>query len=363
VPRTSDAAARVAELEAALLRAVRREWHGLCQDRFRGALRPPVFALDEAQTRLAAWLPAARTITVSRALLQRHPWLAVREVLAHEMAHQYVTEVLRVTDETAHGAAFRDVCARFGVDPRAAGLPDAEGEVDPVRDRLARRVAKLLALAESPNAHEAEAAAAAARRLLLQYNLEVVPRGHTFRQLGGVEARTPEHRRVLANLLSSHYFVETIWVPAHDAVTGRDGRALEAVGTPENLEMASYVHEFLLEAAWRLWKAHRAATGAAGERARQRFVAGVMRGFGEKVAEGTRRSAEEGLVWVGDPEVARTLRRLHPRVRTIRYGGRVPDADHEHGREAGRGIVLHRPVTAGPTAADPRRIGGSGGGE
>lgn len=349
-------AAVTAALEAALVRALLREWQALAADRFRGALRAPTIALDDATNRLAAWLRGARTISVSRQLVRAQPWLVVREVLLHEMAHQFVDEVLKVTDETAHGPAFREVCARFGVDARAAGMPEAGAPVDPVRERLARRVAKLLALAESPNANEAEAAANAARRLLLQHNLEVAPTGYGFRQLGPVESRVSEYRRVLANLLSEHFFVQTIWVPAFDVASGKDGRALEAVGTPENLEMAAYVHDFLLETAWRLWKAHRKATGDAGERARQRFTSGVVRGFAEKVAEGTRKSAEEGLVWVGDPGVDRTLRQRHPRVRTVRYGGRAPDDTHEQGRAAGRGIVLHRPVTAGP-GGEVRRIG------
>ncbi len=352
-------APNVAELEAALVRALHREWILLNVDRFASALRAPTLALDDAEARLAAWHRGARTITVARTFVRGHPWLVVREVLAHEMAHQYADEVLKATDEPAHGPAFRDVCARFGVDARAAGAPATGASIDPVRERLARRVTKLLALAESPNAHEAEAAANAARRLLLQHNLEVAPTGYGFRQLGGVEGRVAEYRRVLANLLSEHFFVDTIWVPAFDPSVGKEGRALEAVGTPENLEMAAYVHDFLLETAWRLWKQHRRTATDRGERARQRFTAGVVRGFSEKVAEGTRRSAEEGLVWVGDPGIERTLRQRHPRVRMVRYGGRALDDTHESGRAAGRGIVLHRPVTAtgGTSEGGPRRIG------
>jgi hypothetical protein len=346
-----------AELEAALVRGLVTQWAQLNVERFRSAMRAPAFELDDAEQRLAAWVPARRAITVSRQLLAAWPWVEVREVLAHEMAHQYVHEVLKVRDETAHGPAFHDVCRRFHVDERAAGRPRVPTTSSDAHDRLSRRVRKLLALAESPNANEAEAAAAAARRLLLRYKLETTPRDHTFRQLGPVEARVPEHRRLLASLLTRHYFVSTIWVPALDARTGATGRALEAVGTPENLEMAAYVHEFLLETAWRLWKAHAKAARLSGDRARLRYTSGVIAGFGEKLAAEVDVCArEEGLVWVGDPGVEVELRRLHPRVRTVRYGAGQDDAVRRDGRAAGRGIVLHRPVAAGP-GGEIRRIG------
>ena len=69
------------------------------------------------------------------------------EVLKHEMAHQFVDEVLGVHDEPDHGPVFRQVCDERGIDARAAGAPDA----DRARDHVLDRIAKLLALAGSPN--------------------------------------------------------------------------------------------------------------------------------------------------------------------------------------------------------------------
>ena len=45
------------------------------------------------------------------------------------------------------------------------------------------------------------------------------------------------------------------------------------------------------------------------------------------------------------------LRQRHPRVRTVRYQGSEPSEAYEHGREAGRSIVLHRPVSEGASGA------------
>ncbi len=345
-------------LEATLVRGLLRAWQVFNRDLFAGRMRAPQVTLDDADHRLGCWRAATRTLALQRNLVRTAPWGATLEVLKHEMAHQYVHEVLGIHDETAHGPAFRDTCAARGIDVRAAGMPVA-GEGASAEDRISRRVAKLLALAESVNAHEAEAAMSRARRLLLEHNLEHVPAGYGFRQLGTPAARVPLSERMLANLLGEHFFVECIWVPAVDPATGREGKVLEVCGADENLAMAGYVHAFVLQTAWRLWKIHRAAARVRGERERERFTAGVVRGFADKLAEGARLSREEGLVWVGDPGVTTFLRKRHPRVRTVRFGGSAPSDTFEHGRAAGRDIVLHKPIAAGPSG-EVRRLTGGG---
>lgn len=323
--------------EAALLRAVAREWEGQNHGRFRGALRRPVFRLVDSTARLGTWDRARREIALSRVLFTRG-WGAVLEVLKHEMAHQYAHEVLGAVDESAHGRAFREVCARFGIDPRASGEPrPAE-----VEDRVLRRVTRLLALAESPNVHEAQAAMRAAQDLLLRYNLDAPAARHdvAWRHLGSPLARLYEPDRILAALLTTHFFVECIWVSVYLPEADRYARQLEACGTPENLEFASYVHDFLRGTGDRLY----AAQGRGLRGGRGAFLAGLFRGFHEKLDEQAKGQREAGLVWVGDPAVRAYLRDRHPHVRTLRGTGvRRTDA-WEEGRAAGRELVLHKPV-------------------
>jgi len=140
-------------------------------------------------------------------------WGEVIEVLKHEMAHQYVSEILGDPDGVAHGKAFRELCERLAIDARAAGRPqDSDGgEAAP---RVLSRIAKLLALAGSANQNEAELAMAEAQRLMLAHNLEMAA-GHSYRfvHLGRPTGRVTEAERTLANLLAEHFFVEVIWVP------------------------------------------------------------------------------------------------------------------------------------------------------
>ena len=166
-----------AELERQLLFVLTSTWHTFNNDLFGGGLTLPVLVLEETTSRLGHWRRRDRTIGLSLPLIRTKPWPMVRAVLKHEMAHQYVDEVLGVLDsEPAHGPAFARVCADLQIDARASGFPDddaadAEVEVDDATERVMRRVQKLFALAESDNANEAEAATKAAQRLMLEHNI------------------------------------------------------------------------------------------------------------------------------------------------------------------------------------------------
>lgn len=337
-------------LEATLLRELARTWKHLNNLLFSQGLRSPAFTLTEGQAKLGEWRPRDRTIALSRALVTEHPWAVVIEVLKHEMAHQYVTEVIKPLGEGPHGPAFRRICARLGLDPMSRGLPSAT-PLDPVRERALGKVQRLLALAESDNVHEAEAAMARAHALMRKHNIAWAEEGpastYVFRQVGPVRARVPAHERILAGLVARHFFVEAIWIWVFDPQRNRDAKALELSGTPENVALAEYVHAFLLRTTERLWLRE----PAQGARARGRFMSGVVMGFDEKLqAQATACEQEEGLVWLGDSGLDDYVGRRHPRLRRVRRTQVIADDAWARGRQAGMDIVLHKPVDQAPSA-------------
>jgi hypothetical protein len=345
-----------AKLEAALLRELLAQYALLCDVYFRQRLRLPQIVLVPSRARLGRWIEATRTVEISRPLVLEQPWGVVVEVLKHEMAHQYVSEGLGERTETAHGPRFRAVCERLGIDGAAAGMPHAKADptgVDPHKGKVAERIARLLALAASSNANEAEAAMAAAQKLLLKHNIELrearAAQGYTWMHLGTPTGRTTEAQRVLSMILCKHFFVETIWVPVYRPLEGKRGSVLEVTGTPENLEIAEYVHGYLVDTAERLWCEHKADQGIRSDRDRRTFLAGVMSGMRDKLARETKRSAEAGLVWVADGDLERWFRRRHPHVRHVRYAGQQRTEAYTHGREAGEKIVIHRGIKDRPT--------------
>lgn len=347
---TNDVRARLsASLEAALLREVAEQYRHLALAYFKGSLRLPQFELVPSRARLGRWIPDTRIIELSRPLVLEQPWGVVVEVLKHEMAHQYVEEVLGERGESAHGPRFRAVCTKLGIDAAASGMPVPEPRAAQAEQgKVGERIARLLALAESPNVHEAEAAMAAAQRLLLKHNLDLrstrMAQGYTWRHLGEATGRTTEAERVLSLILGKHFFVEAIWVPVYRPALGKRGSVLEICGTPENVEIAEYVHGYLVQTAARLWMEHKVEQGIFSNRERRTFLAGVMSGMSEKLSREAKKSASAGMVWVADGDLDDFFRRRHPHVRHVRYAGQRRTDAYAHGREAGKKIVIHKGV-------------------
>jgi hypothetical protein len=354
-----------AALEAALLRELREQYKLLALAYFKGAVAIPQFELVPTENRLGRWVPNTRTIEISRPLVLREPWGVVVEVLKHEMAHQYVSEVLGERAETAHGPRFKAVCEKLGIDGTATGMPPATENPEHHTNtaRIAERISKLLALAESPNVNEAEAAMAAAQKLLLKHNLELrelrLAQGYVWKHLGAPTGRTTEAERVLSLLIGKHFFVEAIWVPVYRANEGKRGSVLEICGSPDNVEIAEYVHGYLVQTAERLWREHKTKNGIRGGRDRRTFLAGVMSGMSDKLGREQKKHTEQGLVWIADGDLQRFFRKRHPHVRHIRYAGQRRSEAYNHGKEAGKKIVIHRGVRQGAAnrglALPPRR--------
>jgi Protein of unknown function (DUF2786)/SprT-like family len=351
-----------AELETLALRAVRLEHRDLNGLLFGGRLSCPSFALSDAKSRLGQWLPGSRTLELSRQLLVDLSWGALVEVLKHEMAHQYVDEVLGARDESAHGPAFRRVCTERGIDARSSGAPHAEGQAPPEERSALEKISRLLSLAESSNEHEAQAAMAAAQRLMLKYNLEACKqserRDYCFRHVGKPTGRVYEAPRILALILSEHFFVETIWVPVWRPLEGKRGSVIEVCGTRANVEMADYVHDFLTLTSERLWLEHKRSRGIRSNRDRRTFLAGVMTGFRDKLSSQKKQHREHGLVWRGDAQLGAYVKERHPRLSWTRYSSSQHHAAHAEGRRAGSNIVLHRGL--GGSAENRGRLLGSG---
>jgi hypothetical protein len=359
-----------ADLEAALVRELRARYDWDNHDRFGGRLVAPVLVLSSSTTHLGRWYSASRTLELSRHLVLDRPWLEVISVLEHEMAHQFVDEVLRVRDETAHGETFRRVCAERGIDARAAGSPDAGSQappgssvsVDPGVDRVLDRIRKLLALAGSPNQHEAEIAMRKAHELMLRHNIEStaarIERDYVVRHLGDPERRGTRVDSAVAGLLSEFFFVKVIRVPVYLPRMGKSGKVYEIAGTRANVEMASHVYAFLLATAERLWNQNRHDARVRNGRDRLAYQSGVVGGFRDKLLSERAGLSQTGLVWIGDGDLDSFYHARHPRITTRHHRVQINGA-HAAGREAGRTVVLHRPVEHGATGAGRRLLRGS----
>ncbi len=344
MPRRKPDAGAWAELETPLLHALRVEALLSGRELFQDRLKPAALRLTDAGV-LGRWIAAERTIELSRPLVFERPWGEVVEVLRHELAHQFVHEVLGVEHEPPHGPTFRRVCAERAIDPRAFGQPEA-GEADSPSARIIEKVRKLLALAGSQNQHEAELAMRRAQELMLKHQLagDLGERRFVIRQLGTPRLRKNTAESMIGGLLGKHFFVEVIWTHVYVPRTCRSESVLEICGTPENVAMAEYVHAFLMATTERLWKEARALRPGLRPGDRSAFMVGVVSGFMAKLDGARREHAGAGLVWVGDPALAAFFKKRHPRVRAAGRSSTSRFAAHALGRAEGEKVVLHRPL-------------------
>lgn len=305
-----------------------------------GALEEPALKISSASSRLGEWHRDLRILTISQAHLDGDSWLEVMDTLRHEMAHQYVDEVLKVFDETPHGPAFRKACRLLRV-----GLDAGGGDCD---DRVRNVVSKLLALAGSPNEHEARLALAKARELLLKHNIEEAEVGGErrfgLRRLGPVRGRHHHYETVIGTLLRDYFFVRVIWVHTYDPGRGKPGSVLEVHGTETNLEMAEYVYTYLANTLDLLWREYQKTGKRRGERLR--YFAGIVEGFRDTLQQqAVVIEDKHALVFKGDRQLDEHVRYHHPRLASRRTGGAAVTQAFHDGKREGRGLRLRKPIS------------------
>jgi hypothetical protein len=361
----NDPAPLIEDLERRILHGLACEWDLACSflPRASGSVpKRPFFSLRAMKKRLGAWLSERREICLSHDFVLNHPWDSVREVLLHEMAHQYTEEILHVHDETPHGPAFRDACRLFRANPEATvetvplDVLVANGRHTPA-DSLLLRIRKLMALSKSSNPHEAEAAMTKAHQLIRRYNLDLLAhdekRGFLSVFVGKPALRHRREDYHLGALLREFYFVSGIWVPAYVIEKEKAGTVLELSGTVENLRIATYVHGFVhhfIESCWEEYKGRK--RGVA--RRRSDYAVGILEGFRSKLIAATKRKDVSGspgklpLIKSQDPLLNQYMRQRYPR--TITVGGRAVAQNEgvvSDGMAVGKSLVIHHAITGG----------------
>lgn len=351
-----------AELERRILKGLALEWEAafwILPAGLRGRMRPPMFTLKNLKSRLGTWDGARREIAISLDLVLRHSWDSVREVLRHETAHQLAEEVLGGREEPPHGFAFQEACRLLGADPRASAelrpLDEtclAETRAD--GDRRLERARKLLALAGSPNRHEAEAAMTKAHEMVLKYNLDLLearaPRDYVSLFVLEPRLRHPIEHYHLAGLLQDFYFVRCVWPRAFVLKKAKMGRALEVSGTVQNVRLASYACDFVrrfIDQEWAEYKRDRRLDRFR----RSDFAVGIVKGFRSRLEKQVElresplgpRSAS--LVLLQDSQLEEHIARRYPRLVSVRRQGGMSDpAVLRAGVRAGRRLVLHKGI-------------------
>lgn len=326
--------------------------------RHRHGLRIPLFSIKDMKSQWGSWIREKREIVLSRNLIFEHSWDSVKEVLLHEMAHQYADELLNGAFEIPHGPSFKRACVLLRANPKASGnitpldhrVNAFESEND---DKIIRQIKKLLSLASSQNRYEAESAMAKAHNLILKHNIELLERGgeKDFESifLGKPALRYTKTAYMLAHILQDFYFVKCIWVPAFVLEKGKMGRVLEISGTMQNIQTASYVYDFIKNFIEAKWAGYNKNKGLNFYR-KVDFAIGIIQGFRSKLLNQAKTNKENDRQWaiikVEDPKLDAYFKYRYPLTRKFsRTSGYQDKRVLEDGKAIGKKLVIFKGVS------------------
>ncbi len=348
------------ELEQAILHGIACEWETawrFLEPDQQLLIHKPTFALSDLKSQWGNWSAEKRQITISRQLVRNYPWDSIRDVLLHEMAHQIAYEVFRASDQNPHGLAFQQACELLRIDSAASA------DYQPLNDRLMNahssvydkrmlRIRKLLALAESKNRFEAEAAMTKAHELIARYNIEINPykNKHPFLSifLGSPALRHPREDYHLASLLQDFYFVYGIWVPAYVIKKHKMGRVLEISGTAPNLKIADYVHDFIrtfIESQWSSYNRNKKLN----RYRKTDFAVGIIEGFRHKLESNINHKKASknilALVQKKDAQLKKYYQYRYPHTASIKRTAVRQDARVlKDGQKVGQQLIIAKGV-------------------
>ncbi len=348
------------ELERRILHGMACEWDAarLSLDPARRQLiRRPTFAIKDLKSRWGSWSLEKREISLSRQLVLNYPWNSIRDVLLHEMAHQIAQQLLGASAQKPHGPAFHQACELLRIHPAASA------DYQPLQDRLLRdhagdsdkrmlRVKKLLALAESKNRFEADAAMAKAHDLIARHNIELI--GHEAKHpflsifIGSPALRHPREDYHLANLLQDYYFVSGIWVSTYVIEKGKMGRVLEISGTVQNLKIAEYVHNFIVQFIDTRWLKYNREKKLNRFR-KTDFAVGIIEGFRHKLESNVAKLKTNedlyALIHKGDPQLKKYFKFKYPHTASVSKAASRQDARVlKDGKKLGKKLVIAKGI-------------------
>lgn len=345
------------ELERKILYGLALEWETaryLIDVKYRKFILMPAFSLKDMKTRLGYWSSEKNEICINRNMALSSNWNFIKKILLHEMAHQVAEKIFGAESETPHGPLFKKACYILRVDSRATenySILEDNIESDDHDTTILLRIKKLFALAESSNINEAESAMKKAHELVAKYNIEIITnninRHFTSISVGVPGLRHPKENYYLAGLLRDYYFVWTIWVPMFMIEKEKMGRILELSGSLENIEIASYVHDFMkhhIESRWLEYNSKKSLN----RYRKTDFATGIIKGFSAKLKKATesKYSSTNALIKSGDPVLNKYIKYKYPHIINISAKRSSCDAKVlQDGINIGKNLVISKGIT------------------
>lgn len=215
-------------------------------------------------------------------------------------------------------------------------------------EKLIETIKKLLALGgNNPNEAERNAAIAKARELMLRHNISMsnINSSDLKDYLNkDMETNTITGAQYIRIILHRFFFVECIIYAGRTAWT--------IVGSKVNVEIAEYMFFHIKDKFNAAWREYKKTGNEILLHSKRDFYTGLFQGLCEKLeSEKQRLQQEEGLVWVGDPNIKRFKQEKWGNSLRDGSGPSTPSSgDHSaksSGHRAGRNMQLNHGISHG----------------
>ncbi len=94
---------------------LKERWHYFNTHLFGGLLKEPPFVISNKVRFLGIWYPGLKKMEFGKKMFKQPKEMPLLGVMVHEMAHQYVSEVLHSPDVDAHGPSWQHVMESVGM--------------------------------------------------------------------------------------------------------------------------------------------------------------------------------------------------------------------------------------------------------
>ena len=331
-------------------------------------LSKPIIEISNSQMEWGSWDSDLRTMKISAKLISGHSWDVTLNVFKHEMAHQIVTDLFDRVD--GHGELFQTACKMIDVPKEFRGskgdiprkiVDFRDQAIDSANGRMLEKVGKLLSLAQSKNENEAFLAMKKANELIEKYNIDRTEQNkdskYVYAIINHKKKRIENYQRRICMILREHFFVEVVYSSLYDASDCQTYRAIELLGTAENVLMAEYVYYFLLNQLGVLWKVHQSKKGDRSSKNKRSYWLGVLKGFSDKLdqqakisrnrydPEGSGTKTMSALICAEDKMLAQFTRMRFPRLSSYRsQGATIDHRTYQAGIDEGKRLNIHKGI-------------------
>lgn len=284
-------------------------------------------------------------IALNRKLIYSAKDSVLRDILKHELAH-YLT-FINYGNVQAHGKEFHLICERFAFPKEVAEATmnleesNLSKEGDLQSERILEKVKKLLSLAQSSNAHEAELATMKANDLLLRHNIEYSKNADEPIYLDRLLLRKRKDTKLSAIYsILKHFIVKPV------ISMGKESCCLEVSGTLTNVKLAGYVANFLDKELDFMWEEARKTHNLKGLQAKNSFFYGVAEGFDQKMKLAKMNYSEEDrkALVVVEKKLDFDTQMIYRRLGSSRSGHRPDSEARGVGHEKGMNLTIRNAV-------------------